>query len=151
MDGATELSHSVQINAPTAVVWRVLADLEAVQYYNGAVQKASYLSGQREGVGAGRKCFVKEGVLTEKVVGWDSGRSIEMELISSPWPVAFMRWKTELAEQSGGTLVRQKMRYKLKFGPLGSLLNAMVMRGKMDRQLNGIFANLKTYVERQAA
>jgi ligand-binding SRPBCC domain-containing protein len=147
MDGATELSHSVQIDAPAARVWQVLADLEAVQHYNSSVQKAAYLPGQREGVGAGRQCTVKEGVLKERVIAWDPGRALEMELVESPWPIVFMRWRTELVERDGGTLIQQKMRYKLKFGLLGALLNAMVMRGKMDRQLSSIFASLKRYVE----
>jgi hypothetical protein len=48
------------------------------------------------------------------------------------------------------TLVRQEMNYKLKFGPLGNVMDALVMRRKLDAGIRDVFAGLKRYVEANA-
>lgn len=65
----------------------------------------------------------------------------------SEWPVRFMRWKTTLAGQGGATLVSQQMEYQLKFGPLGALMDALVMRRKLDRSVAQVFLGLKRFTE----
>jgi hypothetical protein len=52
-----------------------------------------------------------------------------------------------LAPDGGGTLVRQRMEYELKFGPLGKLMDAIMVRRKWNAGIKGFFAGLKRYVE----
>lgn len=143
-----KLHHEIRIDAPAERVWRVLADLEAVQHYNPMVARARYTSSNREGVGASRHCdFKPKGFAKEQVVGWEPGKAITFEMAESSWPLAFMRWRTNLSPGEAGTLLVQDTEYRFKFGPLGKLLDALVMRRKLDAGIAGIFLELKRFVE----
>ena len=43
------------------------------------------------------------------------------------------------------------MSYKLKFGPIGALLDVLMMRRKLDSGIREVFENLKRYVEDRRA
>ena len=45
-------------------------------------------------------------------------------------------------------MVSQEMNYKLKFGPIGTLMDALMMRRKLDSGIRDVFSNLKRYVEK---
>jgi hypothetical protein len=71
-------------------VWAILADLEAVQYYNPMVVRARYTSSAREGVDASRHCdFRPSGYGKERVVEWKPKETLTMELYESRFPVTF--------------------------------------------------------------
>ncbi|MBI5379016.1 MAG: SRPBCC family protein [Nitrospirae bacterium] len=143
-----ELQHTITINAPPDKVWKVLADLEAVQHYNPTVSRAQYISTNRQGVGASRQCDLKpKGVLKERVIAWEPNQAIALELYESPWPVAFMRWRTDVKPHGSETVVSQRMEYRVKFGILGSLLDRLVMRQTLDRTIADVFDGLKRFVE----
>jgi hypothetical protein len=150
MPRESKLDHRIFIAAPAAVVWEAVADLAAVQAYNPMVDKASILPGPREGVGAGRTCTTKQGDVVERIIGWRPPKAIEMELVSSPWPVRSMRWTTELAERADGVDISQQLAYIPKYGVLGSLLDAIAMRRQMDKSITGVFQALKAYCEGKA-
>jgi hypothetical protein len=146
----TRLSHRIFIAAPPETVWEAIADLEAVQAYNPSVSKASLLDGPRSGVGAGRTCLTEQGEVVERVVAWDEPNAIEMQLVSSPWPIRHMRWRTEVRAQALGTDVSQELTYAPSLGALGQVLDALMMRRKMDRAVAAVFESLKSYCEERA-
>ena len=144
----SELQHTITINAPPDRVWKVLADLEAVQHYNPTVSRAQYISSNRQGVGASRQCELKpKGVVKERVIAWEPNQAIALELYESPWPVAFMQWRTAVKPQGAGTVVSQRMEYRVKFGILGALMDRLVMRRTLDRTIGDVFVGLKRFVE----
>jgi hypothetical protein len=146
----TSLVHRIFIAAPPEIVWAAIADLEAVQAYNPTVSKAQLIPGPREGVGAGRSCTTKQGKVVERVIGWDKPNAIEMQLVSSPWPVKAMRWRTELSPQAHGTQVAQELQYAPSLGLVGAVLNALMMKRTMDKTVAAVFESLKEYCERKA-
>jgi ribosome-associated toxin RatA of RatAB toxin-antitoxin module len=144
----TTLHHEVRINAAPEKVWSVLADLEAVQYYNPLIAQTRYISVSREGVGASRHCdFKPKGFSKERVTDWVPNRLLGMEVVESSFPMAFTRWKTQLTEDGKGTLVTQDLEYEVKFGLLGKLMNVVMMKKKYDGILAEIFTGLKNHVE----
>lgn len=145
----TTLHHQILVEAPIDAVWQAIAgDLTAVEHYNPTVASARFLSSQREGVGAARRCELKpKGFVEERVWEWTAKKSIGIEVVASEWPIVFMKWKTELTPDAKGTLVTQEMTYKLKFGVAGLLLDALVMRRKLNGGIRDIFTRLKTYAE----
>jgi ligand-binding SRPBCC domain-containing protein len=149
----TTLRHEIRIDAPADRVWQAIAgDLTAVQHYNQQVASAKLLGPQRDGVGAARRCELKpKGFVEERVWEWSPKKAIGLEVSASEWPIVFMKWKTSLSEEGGATVVSQEMEYKLKFGPLGALMNALVMRRKLDTGIRDVFAALKRYVENGAS
>jgi ligand-binding SRPBCC domain-containing protein len=145
----TTLKHEIRINAPLAVVWKAVADLEAVRHYNPQVAAVKILSEKREGIGATRRCELRpKGWVEEQVWEWNPDASIGLEVAASDWPIVFMKWRTTLQQDGKITLVRQSLDYQPKFGPLGALLNTLIMRRKLDQGIREVFQGLKRHAER---
>ncbi|MCA1813693.1 MAG: SRPBCC family protein [Halobacteriales archaeon] len=144
----TRLHHEVRIDAPPATVFALLDDLEAVQRYNPVVARTRYTSEARSGVGAARHCeFQPKGFSDERVVGWEQGRVHAMEVVRSSWPMRDIGWRAELRRDGAGTLLVQDTSYVVKGGPVGALLDALVMRRKFAGILDAILAGLKREAE----
>jgi hypothetical protein len=119
--------------------------------YNPNVASARCVSDATSGVGATRRCELKpKGWIEERVWEFRPTQAIGLEVSASEWPLVFMRWKTELRQEGRATLVTQAMSYELKLGLLGALLDALVMRRKLDRGIREVFDGLKRYVEGSA-
>src|SRR5262245_23975570 len=147
----TTIHHEVHAACPPARVCALLADLEAVQHYNPGVRRAVIEGSQRRGVGARRSCeLLPKGRVVERVTHWEDGRAVGLELESHDWPVDFMRWVTRIEPHDGGTRITQSLEYQVKFGPLGWLLNQMVMKRKLTATLNAVFASLARHAEGSA-
>ena len=142
-----ELGHQIVINAPQERVWQILNQLDAVAHYNPQVDKAKCISDTRMGVGASRECTMHDGSSVKERVTLLEANAVTMELYESSWPVQDMNWRTQLSAKEGGTLVSQKLRYKVKFGALGALLNTLMMRSKINGAVQETFEGLKTYAE----
>jgi carbon monoxide dehydrogenase subunit G len=145
----TCLRHQLSINAPIETVWDAIAgDLTAVRHYNPMIASARVLSDQCQGVGAVRECeLTPKGFVQERVWEWTPYRVVGLEVTKSDWPIASMRWTTELHPVGSVTRVSQEMNYQLKFGLVGMLMDTLVMRRKLDRNISMLFENLKRYVE----
>lgn len=143
-----KLHNEITINAPVENVWRVLADLEQVQYYNPLVAKTRYISQNNEGIGATRYCdFKPKGFSKERVFEWKPNEVLGLEIVESSFPMTFSRWRTILKRVDVGTFVSQDMEYELKFGFLGKLLDVLVVGRKYKKVLDDIFEGLKRFVE----
>ncbi|MBI3992726.1 MAG: SRPBCC family protein, partial [Candidatus Lambdaproteobacteria bacterium] len=93
-------------------------------------------------------CELKpKGWVEERVWAWNPPRAIGLEVAASEWPLVFMKWTTELQPEGAATAVSQELEYRLKFGLLGHLMDALMMRRKLDAGIDDIFAGLKRYVE----
>jgi carbon monoxide dehydrogenase subunit G len=144
----TTLKHEVSIAANVDTVWQVLSDLLAVKQHNHEVASVRILSEKTTGIGAARRCEMKsKDWVEEKVWSYEPPHVIGLELTASSWPVAFMKWRTEIHAVGSNTLVTQEMDYKLKFGVIGSLLDKLVMRQKLNASIQKVFENLKSQVE----
>jgi carbon monoxide dehydrogenase subunit G len=145
----TTLSHEIFIAAPVHKVWATLSDLCAVTQYNATVVSARIEGERSTGVGAYRVCELKpKGKVKERVTIWEPDRCIGLEVVESDWPIVFMNWETGLAPKDSGTLVTQAMQYQVKFGLLGSLLDTLVMRRKLDAAIADVFKRMKAHVEK---
>lgn len=146
----TTLRHEIQIAAPVDRVWSLLSDLTAVQHYNPTVRAARMALGPTTGAGAERVCDLHpKGQVTERVTVWEPGRSLGLEVTKSDWPIVFMRWKTSLDPLGQATRVSQTLDYQVKFGPFGALLDAMVMRRKLNAAIADVFQRMKLHVEKR--
>jgi hypothetical protein len=113
-----------------------------------ASKKAVIISTARDGVGAARQCDLKPGGwFKEKVAEWKPGQALAFELFDCTLPVRRLRHSYTFTAEDGGTLVTQHMEYVLKFGVLGKLMDAMMVRKKWDAGIKSFFAGLKQHVE----
>ena len=144
----TTIHHEVQANCPPEKVWALLSDLEAVQRYNPTVRTATVRGARRTGVGAERTCeLVPKGRVVERVTHWEDGRAIGLEVADSDWPIHFMRWVTRIEPAGATTRITQSLEYKVKFGPVGWLLDNLVMKRKLTSTLDEVFASLVKHAE----
>lgn len=144
----TTIHHEVHAACPPERVWALLADLESVQHYNPGVRRAAIEGPQRHGVGALRSCdLVPKGRVVERVTHWEDGRALGLEVAESDWPIHFMRWVTRVEPQGTGARITQSLEYQVKFGPLGWLLDRLMMQRKLTTTLDEVFAALARHAE----
>jgi hypothetical protein len=144
----TIIEHEVFAACRPERVWALLEDLEAVQQYNPGVRTASLEGPQRSGVGARRSCeLLPKGRVVERVTHWEDGRALGLEVAESDWPIRFMRWVTRIEAHERGTRVTQTLEYRLKFGPLGWVIDRLVMKRKFTLTLDAVFASLVRHAE----
>lgn len=146
----TLIRHRLEASCPPEALWAVLSDLEAVARYNPGVREAKALDGEPRGVGARRECtLTPRGRVVERVTTWEEGAAVGFEVVESDWPIHFMRWTTRIAPREGGSLVTQDLEYAVKYGPLGWLLDTLVMRRTLQRTLDGVLAAFIADAERR--
>ena len=144
----TTIRHDLHAACPPDRVWKLLADLEAVKRYNHTVKSVAIVGEQRDGVGARRSCeLLPSGRVVERVTHWDNERALGLEIAESDWPVTFMRWVTRLAPDPKGTRITQDLEYRMKLGPIGWLLDKLVMRNKLRSTLDRVLAELVRQAE----
>lgn len=144
----TVLRNSVHIDASPALVWQVLARLDALHEYDPGIASSVLRSEQHAGVGADRQCDIKGGGwFRERVTAWEPERELEFTLYECTLPVRNLRHHYTLTAERGGTRVEQTQEYALKYGPLGVVLDALVVRRKWDAGIRTFFAGLKRHVE----
>ena len=144
----TVLENSIRIDAPLEKVWSVLASLDALDRYDPGITKSEIVSPKREGPGSARRCELKPGGwFKERVADWKPHESLSFELFECTLPVRRLKHRYTLTPDGSGTLVSQRMEYELKFGPVGKLMDAVMVRKKWDAGIKGFFAGLKVYVE----
>ena len=144
----TVLENQIRIAAPPEKVWTVLASLEALAAYDPGVSRSEIVSEARQGLGAARKCeLAPGGWFKERVAAWRPNEALSFELYECTLPLRALRHSYTLVPDAGGTVVSQRMEYRLKFGPLGKLLDAMVVRKRWNAGIRGFFSGLKRYVE----
>ena len=144
----TTLHNAVQIDAPPEQVWAILARLDALQDYDPAIAQSKLEVGGATGPGASRRCELKDGGwFRERVTVWEPHTALAFELHDCSLPVRRLRHDYRLSPRGPGTLVRQRMEYQLKFGPLGTLLDVAMVRRRWDHGIKTFLDALKKHVE----
>jgi hypothetical protein len=144
----TTIHHEIEAACAPERVWALLSDLEAVQRYNPTVRSAAARGPRARGIGAERVCELHpKGRVVERVTHWEDGKAVGLEVAESDWPVHFMRWVTRIEASAGGTRITQALEYEVKFGLLGRLLDALLLRRKLRTTIDGVFASLARHAE----
>ncbi len=142
------ISGQILIDAPVEKVWAVLADLTTVQNYSPGVAAARYTSRHHEGLDARRHCDLRpKGHVEERIVAWQDGEAYTIEIYDGSLPLREAFGHFSLTPEGQGTAASFTMEYKLKFGPVGGLLDVLVVRRQFRKSVSGILAGLKHYVE----
>ncbi|MCH8269280.1 MAG: SRPBCC family protein [Acidobacteria bacterium] len=146
----THLSSEIRIKAPKEKVWAILADLGGIQNFHPGVKKSYYTSETKEGLGASRVCeLIPMGKIEESVTEWREGEEITLAIFpkekAPPFQTAHGR--VALRQDGQGTIVTLTVDYALKFGPLGSLMDVLMVRPQFRKAVPGVLAGLKHYAE----
>lgn len=128
-------------------VWQALADFGNIQRFHPGL-KGSHVKGDKaSGVGAVRQCDLKAGGhIVERVTEWSDGKGYTIEVTETTLPLKRARTSLSVSPGSGNaSRVSIHMDYTPKYGPVGAVLDAFMMRSAVKAQLKGIIDGLSAY------
>lgn len=145
----TQITHARYIDAPRAEVWRWLSDYTNIHRFHPDLRAVHQETEQACGIGAVRRCEMKDGnFLRERVVAWEEGESYRVEIVESSMPLARAFATLGVRDAAdGGSEAFMSMDYRVKFGPLGWLMDRLMMRRMMRAMMGRILAALAEAVE----
>ncbi|MFT5680586.1 MAG: hypothetical protein ACI8RZ_001492 [Myxococcota bacterium] len=140
----TIISATRRIEAPASRVWDAVADIGGVHRWHPKVKQSPLLSETLQGPGASRRCEFYDGTsVVEEVVDWVEGESLTMELSDMSMPLNTARATLRVSGQaSTSTEISMEMEYAVKYGPLGWVMDAVMMRRMMGQMFDLILSGL---------
>lgn len=147
----TVLRISQTISSPLKVVWAAVAeDFGGIYKYHPRVKHSPLISTVSAGLGTTRRCEFNDGSkVDEEIVGWDKEKEIHIALTKAAMPLndisATIRFN---AVDEHSSTVSFTMKYTPKFGPLGWVMDRLMIRPMMSKilkqMLNGLDKHLTT-------
>ncbi len=141
----TTITLNRTINAPVETVWDALSDFGSVYRYSANVESSPVNEGTpSRGVGSERVCHLYDGNhIEERVTGSVDKEQLSIKIVGGSMPLKSADGVFDLLPTpSGGTQVTMTMTYVAKFGPLGWLMDKLMMKRAMTGSLNGLLAAL---------
>ena len=143
----TTIHNYIDIAATPEQVWEVLADLDRLHEYDPVVTRSAVVGGQHDGLGAQRRCDPRHGrYFVEVVTEWDRPNRLQFAIIDCNLPTRDLTHTYTLDVTPSGARVGQVMSYDTRFGPLGTILNRVMIRRKTDQGIKGFLAGLNATV-----
>lgn len=146
----TTITRQVTIDAPAAEVWALLADFGNIYRFNPTV-RTSHSTNELHGVGAARHCDLGRGSSIEEVIAeWTEGVSMTVHIVGGTKTPPFKGHPEArlFVEPLGDrSTVSGSLSYELKGGPLGRLMDAVMVRSRFETAWTGVLAGLKKHAE----
>ena len=132
--------------------WERLRDFTKPDRYVQGLTRVEMTTESQQGVGASRRVTQgKSLVLDETIIEWREGEGFTLRLHRGdrgamlPFKQHFFDYS--INERDGKTYLHNTMRYQLGFGPLGRLLDTLVLRRVIAGQLRDVTLAQKIYYE----
>ncbi|MGB1239154.1 MAG: SRPBCC family protein [Pseudomonadales bacterium] len=138
------IEQTLDVNVPAAQVWRVLSDFSSIEKFSPTVKHSPILGDVKTGLGAKRACSFHDGTsAVEEIVGYREGESLEVELTEHPMPFKrFFAQMKVVAIDERSSRISMAMSFEVKYGVLGRLLVALVMRRMVLKVLKKVLSGL---------
>ena len=111
-----DITETIEIVAPVAAVWAVLADFESVARWAPNVDHSSLTTPQPAGVGAGRRVQVGRNALLEVVITWEPEQTLAYELTGLP-PIVRSVVNEWRLEPTGANATTVSLTSRIEAGP----------------------------------
>ncbi len=89
------------------------------------------------------------GEVQETASAWQEGEYMKIDIVGGkktpPFKQAYASFR--LREEHGQTVVKLALNYGLKFGPIGRLMDAVMVRSQFKKVVPNMLAGLKHYAE----
>lgn len=143
-----EFERTTYIEAPPERVWATLDDIATIERWNPGVRASELLGEQASGAGASRVCDLGgRNYVHEEVVEHEPGRALTMRVTETNLPLRDTEIRFRVQPEGEGTRVTVSPQYQVRFGLLGSALDATIVRRTYSRGMAALLAGLKEYVE----
>ena len=142
-----KVEGQIVIDAPVQTVWNVLADFGSVYWWAPSVTNSYSTSDNSSGSEASSHCDIAGfGGIDEYITEWNEGRDFTY-LATGVGPISggYSTWSVK--PQGDKTLVYTELRYGLRFGPLGALMNSLILRRKLEQSLENALEGLNHHVK----
>lgn len=141
-------SISTVIHALAEDVWEALADIGSIHVWNPGVTSSHATTEKASGLGASRHCDLGGGnYLEEEVVHFDQGERLTMRVTASNLPFARADIRFLVESEGSSTRVTVEPEYELKFGPIGAVMDRLLVRRRYEQGMHALLEGLKRHVE----
>lgn len=141
------------IKADLSTVWPLVADVMQIAHWHPSIATVDLLSPKTTGLHAARRCNFMDGTsVREEVTDLAEGKRIRLRLSEYSVPMKQLEVQFETAATSGqATNVTLSLHYVVKFGFLGRVLGATVMRRELGKMAGKMLDGLASHAEAAAA
>ncbi|MFW2388210.1 MAG: SRPBCC family protein [Polyangiales bacterium] len=145
---AHHVEATARVNAPAAKVWETLRDFSSIERFSSNVESSPIVGEVASGLGTKRLCtFYDKSTVLEEIVGYKEGESLDIELRQFSMPLESMRAQMKVTPVDGATSDASfSMDFVVKYGPVGSLMGALLMKPMMTRITTDILKGLAFHV-----
>lgn len=143
------LEESIKIKAPAATIWTALSDFGDVAAWAPYMRISHFVGDQESGVGTRRAMQHELGFrFEERVTAWFEGEGYDFDVLKAPWPMSRVRESWRMKKRDTHVEVATRVHYDMKLGLLGTLLDWLLVRFIVQREMRSGVRGLKEYVER---
>lgn len=141
--------NEIEIQAPIAEIWEALTDVERLEQYDPTVKKSTALSTFKKGIGAKRKVEMADGKnwFEEQCTVSEPSEKLTYELTACSFPVHCLNHTYSFEKVGDSIRVKQVMRYEMKYGLFGRIMDALIVKSKSDQGIKKFLTGLKTHTE----
>jgi ligand-binding SRPBCC domain-containing protein len=144
------IHNEITINAPLEKIWQILTTPEALDRYDPTVKKSSLISIKKSDLGAKRRVEMIDGKnwFEEEITLFRPNEALTYTLTACSFPVHNLKHTYTFQRSGDTTRISQVMEYTVKFGFIGQIFDAIMIRKKSDAGVKKFFSGLKSYLEK---
>jgi ribosome-associated toxin RatA of RatAB toxin-antitoxin module len=145
----SSVTKTIIVATTPAKAWALISDVSTVQKWHPKVDTSPVLSESSVGIGATRRCNFYDGTsVVEEVVDQEPGKFLKVELSEFSMPLSSASAELGLRSLSSDrTEVSISMEYETKFGPIGWVMDAVMMKSMMGKVFEQVLDGLKHHLE----
>ena len=143
------ISVSREIPASVSEVWALLADFGGIHRYNASVETSPINEGTPpSGIGSERTCHLYDGNhLQERVVNSIEEKMLTVDIFESSMPLKSAQGIMTLESLSPNSMrITASMDYDVKYGPVGVILDRLMIKRMLEPGLNGLLAGIDHHI-----
>lgn len=145
-----KINNEIIIDANIEKIWSILTNPALLDKYDPTVKKSTLISIEKMGLGAKRKVDMLDGKnwFEEKITQFEPNKALTYKLTDCSFPIKSLKHSYSFEKVGNQTKVKQLMEYAVKFGLLGKLMDALMIRKQSDAGIKKFFNGLKQYAEK---
>lgn len=150
----TNLSFNITVDASKEKAWKTLADFAGISIFHPAVPKSYAINGTADtGLGAERRCELSDDgakFVDERIVRFVDGKEYDVEIYGGNQIPPINNFIVTIGLESvtsNQTRIYLRANYQPKFGPIGAVMNMMMIKPFLNKVMNGILLGFKHHIE----
>ncbi len=144
------LYEKVETTAPRSHAWEVLKDFGGVAKWAPGMRSSRLEGPQSSGVGTHRVMRHAWGFrIHETITEWNEGTGYSFVLTRAPFPMHEVTEVWVLEPENNHAVITTAVSYRMKLGIIGALLDAVLVRFLVAREMRAGLIGFKNYVEQR--